>query len=622
VDWRQDILQTYRIAQRRLKPLRFPLEFESLVTSLHAVVDLPKDRAAELAGLLFWRGSERVNGLLTELMDNQLANFDEIEVPWSSLRLILTRMLAEGVEGISRAVESAAWGKLTWERFGLEVTGRSARVVEGVPNLNVLSGESVHAYTTELRIPVVVSRLSPATRRLFERCDLIDFPGSQRPYVMYREETLGTPNARVAMIERGRIDFSFRSQGARHPLDVLVFLQKYGAPADAVTVSDLLGQWFEFRQGPSGARRQGLPSCFFSGVSFFDKVLNVFRKSGASDIEKFFVEGWLSNLPEEVRTGVGFGNPVENLHWLAMGDDLPNLRPDELAELRRGYEEATAIRGWIEDPLAKWDAALKEDNRGVQSILRRICDQDFGASNAQLYHDHLVTRLRDIAGFFKLHLPASDASVQASMRADQTRELTMGLLNSNRPEEELLKNYVKLRHAFEVPVRRMSVPPGTDVKEGPRLWYRDLVSNWAVKANESLARLDRSNGERWGQVVGWLRQSLRRAELEDRFAAAVGIVPRRQNIRGGDVDVFPRFAATLVSDVFYDAGSAGASRRSVPQIFDSSQIDWLNRIEREFVETLVDHGRPKLAGDEDGLAILKVLTQLIGEQDAANNGGE
>jgi hypothetical protein len=617
-DWRDDILRTYQLSLRRFGAAHFPIEFRDLFVSLHSVPGLPRDRSVELAAMLLWRGSANVRRLFEELSESPLMHLGEVRLPWSILRLVLSRVLPQGAEEPRRAVSTKNFGRQSWEDYGLVKGDGPARIAERAPNPNVLNGLVVHAFATELRIPVNVERLRGQRQQLLAKYDLVDFPGSLQHSERYAEGALASDDARLGLVERGRVDYSFLTCGAMRPVDVLLFLQKYGNAPEAQMLSRLLDPWLKFWKGPKEISRSGISPNLFASISHFDSVLKVLAASGEHDLERFFRQNWRANFPDWISHWVGSGAPMEQLYWLAMtttpvGNEL---KGQERAHRRAIYEKASAISNWIGDPARKWDLLFDDESGGVDSIVGSILSfktiEDFVRSTHEF---HVASRLAAIAQLLQGALPEVDSASNGDEREQEARSLSERFFDGGAEEKEVLRRFASLRQAFEVPVLKMSAPPGTQANERLRLWYRELINDWAVSASKRLAEVDKSNAERWEHVVGWLRQALSRKELESHFVKAVGIVRRNRSRGEGGIDLFPRFAAALVSDQFFRASVQQAARPEPTRVYDSSEISWKNLIRQSFVEALAWHAResanvgdrPRLPGDDEGLGLYREL---------------
>jgi hypothetical protein len=268
-------------------------------------------------------------------------------------------------------------------------------LLEVVPQIDGRPGAAVRvhramltALTAELEFPLV----EPPTVPVFERVDVLDFPGYRGRLKLESFDQVGArlnqPDANpiAELILRGKVAYLFERYSDSQEMNVLIVCTPSDKQSDVNDVGDVLNAWVDATQGRTPEARAARPPGLIWAITMFDKTLSAALQYTEDQlrlawgdkgllnrtmIEKFRGSPWMF----EWRPGAAFDRVflVRKPGWevaflrMAQGEELevsPAHAP-QLAAMRRSFVADETVQRHVSDPGGAWDAMLALGDGGI-----------------------------------------------------------------------------------------------------------------------------------------------------------------------------------------------------------------------------------------------------------------
>ena len=336
-------------------------------------------------------------------------------------------------QGGASIIDAACLNALGADRSHVRVTvcadGREVSVPPGV-----LAG-----LIAEIRL-----ELAPVKGSLFERADLLDFPGGRALKGINgfgaAELAAGKLENSVEVYKRGKLTFLFEQYALEREITTLVLCSPGPTKPEAVQLQSQVESWLRIRYGsptPTQAQEIEVPSLFVA-LTKFDMSLGALRSDNAKDrwesrVQEACVDFWARSPSSWVHNWGGKGQPFSNMFWVRnpYADQMQSLKPGEpdFESVKRGYGEARAVRRHIKDAEAKWAAVEGQDDRNLPksgvpllaSALRTKLEDDVKAKELAAEAAHV---LAELLGVLKALTPSRDEAEERERVLEAAKALT------------------------------------------------------------------------------------------------------------------------------------------------------------------------------------------------------
>lgn len=248
----------------------------------------------------------------------------------------------------------------------------------------------VTALTAELILP-----MEERPWDIFETSDLLDFPGvrERRTAKGPLENYFGqSETPRKELFLRGKVAFLFDRYVAEQELTSMLLCVPPSNVEVAADLSQGVETWINKTQGASPEERAEVDTILFFVLTKFD--MHLIDKAGAGEPHQRFQNRFeasliapFGNLRESWPLNWTPNQPFKNCYWLRNpnypadaifsydADGKETLRDgknERLEELKQGSLNSELVQTHMHDPDAAWEAALTEDDGGVDYLVRNL----------------------------------------------------------------------------------------------------------------------------------------------------------------------------------------------------------------------------------------------------------
>jgi hypothetical protein len=411
------------------------------------------------------------------------------------------------------------------------------------------------ALIAEIRLP-----FAPVPGSLFDKADLLDFPGGRalRGINGFEATDLATKNLEnaIEVYKRGKLTFLFEQYALDREITALVLTSPGPTKPEAIQMQHQVERWLQIRHGapaPSDKDELEQPSLFLA-LTKFDMSLGALRSDNARDrwdsrVEEACVEFWARSHASWIYNWGGPDRPFTNMFWIRnpYADQMHTLKvgTSDYDEVKRGYHESLAVRTYVAEHASKWTAVEGNDDAtglprsGVPllaSHLRTKLAEDIKArelgAEARAIHSELLSVLRALT-------PSRDEAEARERLQDAAKQLVASL------QKEMTRSYSGA--VFGEFVERITI--GADELEMEVRDHWREVAPMSVKASDKVKKL------MVHVLKHWMRRSIERfqtSELDlphshvERFVREVCTSKKLLPILGQAI--FPYFAR---SDIDY-----------------------------------------------------------------------
>lgn len=336
-------------------------------------------------------------------------------------------------QGGASIIDAACLNALGADRSHVRVVvcadGREVSVPPGV----------LAALIAEIRL-----ELAPVKGSLFERADLLDFPGGRALKGINgfgaTELAAGKLDNSVEVYKRGKLTFLFEQYALEREITTLVVCSPGPTKPEAVQLQSQVESWLRIRYGsptPTAAQEIEQPSLFVA-LTKFDMSLGALRSDNAKDrwesrVQEACVDFWARGSASYMYNWGSKAQPFSNMFWVRnpYADQMQALKPGEpdFERVKQGYFEARAVRRHIKDAEAKWGAVEGQDDHGLpksgvpllSSALRAKLEDDVKAKELAAEAAHVRTELAQV-----LHAltPSRDEAEERARVIETAKALT------------------------------------------------------------------------------------------------------------------------------------------------------------------------------------------------------